>query len=165
VRRIEAIATSKGVDPDQLADRLRLCFRVPRLAVPDAGSELGCHMGAVLQAIQGVCQTAECALLLVTHWNKTGDGRGADRISGAGPAAWARVICSVAILHRGSDPDEASTVLLGVELIGGEIADTRFALHRRVRADDPANLGSPLSYAVEVLADDDPENLDPAAAA
>jgi AAA domain-containing protein len=29
VRRIEAIAAAKGVDPDQLADQLRLCFGVP----------------------------------------------------------------------------------------------------------------------------------------
>ena len=122
-------------------------------------------MGAVLQAIQGVCQHAGCALLVVTHWNKTGDGRGADRISGAGPAAWARVICSVSIQHRGSDPDGASTVLLGVELIGGEIADTRFRIRRRVHADDPTDLGSPLAYAVEVLADDEDQDLDPAAAA
>ncbi len=195
VRRIEAIATAKGVDPEQLADQLRLCFRVPRLAAPGAGSELAAiqaeltahpaalvvldplylaaagasgsdlyDMGAVLQAIQGVCQQAGCALLLVTHWNKTGDGRGADRISGAGPAAWARVICSVSIQHRGSDADGASTVLLGVELIGGEIADTRFRVRRRVHAEDPTDLGSPLSYSVEVLADD-PEDLDPAAAA
>jgi hypothetical protein len=84
-------------------------------------------MGGVLQAIQGVCQAAGCALLVVTHWNKTGDGRGADRISGAGPAAWARVICSVAVHYRGSDQDGASAVVLGVELIGGEIADTAFA--------------------------------------
>jgi AAA domain len=70
-------------------------------------------MGAVLQAIQGVCQHAGCALLVVTHWNKTGDGRGADRISGAGPAAWARVICPVSIHYRGSDPDGASPVVLG----------------------------------------------------
>ena len=196
VRRIEAIATSKGVDPDQLADQLRLCFRVPRLAAPGAGGELAAiqaeleahpaalvvldplylaaagasgsnlyDMGAVLQAIQGVCQHAGCALLVVTHWNKTGDGRGADRISGAGPAAWARVICSVSIQHRGSDPDGASTVLLGVELIGGELADTRFRIRRRVHADDPTDLGSPLAYAVEVLADDEDQDLDPAAAA
>jgi hypothetical protein len=51
--------------------------------------------------------------MVVTHWNKTGDGRGADRISGAGSAAWARVICSVSIQHRGSDADGASSVLLG----------------------------------------------------
>jgi hypothetical protein len=197
VRRIEAIATAKGVDPDQLADQLRLCFRVPRLAAPGAGSELAAiqaeleahpaalvvldplylaaagasganlyDMGAVLQAIQGVCQAAGCALLVVTHWNKTGDGRGADRISGAGPAAWARVICSVAVQYRGSDPDGASSVVLGVEVIGGEIADTRFRLRRRVRADDPADLGAPLAYAIEVLAaDDEPDDMDPAAAA
>jgi AAA domain len=196
VRRVEAIAASKGVNPDQLADQLRLCFRVPRLAAPGAGGELAAiqaeldthpaalvvldplylaaagasgsnlyDMGAVLQAIQGVCQHAGCALLVVTHWNKTGDGRGADRISGAGPAAWARVICSISIQHRGSDPDGASTVLLGVELIGGELADTRFRLRRRVHADDPTDLGSPLAYAVEVLADDEDQDLDPAAAA
>jgi AAA domain len=195
VRRIQAIATNKAVDPDQLADQLRLCFRVPRLAAPGAGGELAAiqqelqahpavlvvldplylaaagasgsnlyDMGAVLQAIQGVCQQAGCALLVVTHWNKTGDGRGADRISGAGPAAWARVICSVSVDHRGSDDDGASTVVLGVEVIGGEIADTGFRLRRRVRADDPADLGSALSYSVEVLAADD-EDLDPAAAA
>jgi hypothetical protein len=190
VRRIEAIATAKGLDPDQLADQLRLCLRVPRLAAPGAGSELAAiqaeleahpaavvvldplylavagasgsnlyDMGAVLQAIQGVCQQAMCALLVVTHWNKTGDGRGADRISGAGPAAWARVICSVSIQDRSSDADGASTVLLGAELIGGEIADTRFRIRRRVRADDPDDLGSRLAYAVEVLADDDSEDL------
>ena len=197
VRRIEAIAASKGVDPDQLADQLRLCFRVPRLAAPGAGSELAAiqaelaehpaalivldplylaaagasgsnlyDMGAVLQAIQGVCQQAGCALLVVTHWNKTGDGRGADRISGAGPAAWARVICSIAVHYRGSDPNGASIVLLGVELIGGEIADTRFRIRRRIRSGDPADLGAPLAYAVEVLADEDEDlGLEPAAAA
>jgi len=189
VRRIQAIATSRGLDPGQLADRLRLCFRVPRLAAAGAGAELAAHsaalvvldplylaaagasgsnlydMGAVLQAIQGICQQAGCALLVVTHWNKTGDGRGPDRIAGAGPAAWARVICSIAVHYRGSDSDGASTVLLGVELIGGEIADTRLRVRRRVRSDDPADLGSPLSYAVEVLADDDNEDLEPAAAA
>jgi hypothetical protein len=193
--RIEAIATAKDVDPEQLANRLRLCFRVPRLAAPGAGGELAAiqaelathpaalvvldplylaaagasgsnlyDMGAVLQAIQGVCQDAGCALLVVTHWNKTGDGRGADRISGAGPAAWARVICSVSVDYRGADDDGASKVLLGVELIGGEIADTRFRIRRRVQAEDPADLGSPLSYSVEVLAGDDGQGLDPAAA-
>ena len=195
VRRIEAIATAKGVDPDQLAERLRLCFRVPRLAAPGAGGELAAiqeelaahpavlvvldplylaaagasgsnlyDMGAVLQAIQGVCQAAGCALLVVTHWNKTGDGRGADRISGAGPAAWARVICSVSVDYRGAEDDGASKVLLGVELIGGEVADTRFRIRRRVLAEDPADLGSPLSYRVEVLVDDEGYELDPAAA-
>jgi hypothetical protein len=55
---------------------------------------------------------------------------------------------------------------LGVELIGGEIADTRFRVRRRVRSEDPTDLGAPLAYAVEVLAADDEDlDLDPAAAA
>jgi AAA domain len=83
------------------------------LAAAGASGSSLYDMGAVLQAIQGVCQHAGRALVVVTHWNKTGDGRGADRISGAGPAAWARVICSVAVHYRGSDADGASGVLLG----------------------------------------------------
>jgi hypothetical protein len=196
VRRIQAIATHKGVDPDQLAQGLRLCFRVPHLAAPGAGQELtavehelAAHpavlvildplylaaggasgsslydMGAVLQAIQAVCQQARCALLVVTHWKKTGDGKGAERISGAGPAAWARVIASVSIAYRSTDQDGASTVLLGFELIGGEIPDTSFRVRRRVRADFPEDLGSSLSYQVEVLAADDSDSADPQAAA
>jgi AAA domain len=57
VRRIEAIATSKGVDPDQLTDRLRLCFRVPRLAAAGAGSELA--------AIQEELQAHPAALVVL----------------------------------------------------------------------------------------------------
>jgi hypothetical protein len=56
--------------------------------------------------------------------------------------------------------------VVGVELNAGEIADTRFRIRRRVRADDPADLGAPLSYSVDVLVgDDDDQDLDPAAAA
>jgi len=195
VRRIQAIATHKHADPELVAERLRLCFRVPHLAAPGVGAELAAiegelathpaalvildplylaaggasgsslyDMGAVLQAIQEVCQQAGCALMVVTHWKKTGDGKGAERISGAGPAAWARVIASVSVDYRGADADGASTVLLGFELIGGELADTHFRVRRRVRADDPADLGSPLSYSVEVLPADDVQGLEPAAA-
>jgi hypothetical protein len=38
-------------------------------------------------------------------------------------------------------------------------------IRRRVRAENPADLGAPLSYAVEVLAADEDEDLEPAAAA
>ena len=65
VRRIEAIATAKGVDPDQLADRLRLCFRVPRLAAPGAGGELA--------AIQAELESAS-----------GGPGRAGPAVSGRG---------------------------------------------------------------------------------
>src|SRR5918992_3280108 len=42
---------------------------------------------------------------------------------------------------------------------------TRLIAELRRHAEDPADLGSPLAYSVEVLADDDDQDLDPAAAA
>ena len=169
---------------------LRVCFRVPmlragadlltverelaerpaRLVILDplylaaAGQATGGNlyeMGAVLTPIQAICQQAGAALVVVTHWNKTGEGTDHKRISGAGPSAWGRVLASAAIAYRGSTPEGASAVVLGFQLVGGEIPDTRFRVRRTVRALDPADLASPLEYAAEVLADDDPTGADP----
>jgi hypothetical protein len=96
--------------------------------------------------------------VVVTHWNKTGEGRGHRRISGVGPGAWGRVLCSAAVAHRTTSPDGTSTVVLAFEVIGGELADTAFRVRRRVWATNPADLASPLHYAVEVLADDPPDD-------
>jgi AAA domain len=183
VRRLRAACAHKGLAVEELAARIRLCFRVPRLTsgadlaavagelaacpaalvildplylavgVAGAGADLYA-MGAVLSGIQGVCQRAGAALVVVTHWNKTGEGRGAKRISGVGPGAWGRVLCSAAVAHRTTSPDGASTVVLAFEVVGGELADTTFRVRRRVWATDPADLASPLHYAVEVLADE-----------
>jgi hypothetical protein len=185
VRRLRAVCAHKHLQVEELAARIRLCFRVPRLTsgadlaavagelatspaalvvvdplylavgVAGAGADLYA-MGAVLSAIQGVCQRAGAALVVVTHWNKTGEGRGAKRICGVGPGAWGRVLASAAVAHRTTSPDGASTVVLAFEVIGGELADTTFRVRRRVRAADPADLASPVHYAVEVLADDTP---------
>jgi hypothetical protein len=164
---------------------LRLCFRVPKLTSGDELDQIAAEladrpaalvildplylavgagatganlyaMGAVLSAIQAVCQQAGAALVVVTHWNKTGDGAGVQRISGVGPGAWGRVLASAGVAHRATTPDGASTVVLAVEVIGGETADQHFRVRRRVWADDPTDLGSPLRYTVEVLAGDDP---------
>jgi hypothetical protein len=94
------------------------------VGVAGAGADLYA-MGSVLSGIQGVCQRAGAALVVVTHWNKTGEGRGAKRISGVGPGAWGRVLCSAAVAHRATSPDGASTVVLAVEVIGGELATGR----------------------------------------
>jgi hypothetical protein len=171
--------------------RLRLCFRVPKLTSGEelaaVAGELHAHpaalvildplylavagaatgadlyaMGAVLAGIQGVCQQAGAALVVVTHWNKTGEGRGAKRISGVGPGAWGRVLCSAGVAHRATGPDGTSTVVLAVEVIGGELADLEFRVRRQVRAEDPTDLASPLNYQVEVLPDD-PDDPDGAA--
>jgi AAA domain len=183
VRRLRAICAHKHLQVEKLAARIRLCFRVPRLtsgadlaavagelatspaalvivdplylAIGTAGAGADLYaMGTVLSAIQGVCQQAGAALVVVTHWNKTGEGRGAKRISGVGPGAWGRVLCSAAVAHRTTSADGASAVVLAVEVIGGELADTAFRVRRQVWAEDPADLASPLHYAVEVLADD-----------
>ncbi|HEY2958670.1 MAG TPA: AAA family ATPase [Actinomycetota bacterium] len=167
---------------------LRLCFRVPKLTSGEelaavagelhehpaalvildplylavAGAATGADlyaMGAVLAGIQAVCQQAGVALVVVTHWNKTGEGRGAKRISGVGPGAWGRVLASAGIAHRASSPDGGSTVVLSVEVVGGELADLAFRVRRQVRAEDPADLASPLHYQVEVLPDD-PDDLE-----
>ena len=127
------------------------------VGVAGAGADLYA-MGTVLSAIQGVCQQAGAALVVVTHWNKTGEGRGAKRISGVGPGAWGRVLASAAVAHRATSPDGASTVVLAFEVIGGELADQAFRVRRRIRAEDPADLASPLHYTVEVLADDPPDD-------
>jgi hypothetical protein len=195
VRRLRAICAHKHLAVEALAARIRLCFRVPRLtsgedlaavgaeltatpaalvildplylAVGTAGAGADLYaMGRVLSAIQGVCQSAGAALVVVTHWNKTGEGRGAKRISGVGPGAWGRVLCSAAVAHRATSPDGASTVVLAFEVVGGELADTAFRVRRRIRAEDPADLASPLHYTVEVLADDpadDPADEPPGA--
>jgi hypothetical protein len=168
---------------------LRLCFRVPmlragadlltverelserpaRLVILDplylaaAGQATGGNlyeMGAVLTPIQAICQQAGAALVVVTHWNKTGEGTDHKRISGVGPSAWGRVLASAAITYRGTTPEGASAVVLAFELVGGEIPDTRFRVRRTVRALDPADLASPLEYAAEVLPDDDPASTD-----
>jgi hypothetical protein len=171
---------------------LRLCFRVPTLtsgedlaaiqaeltgrpaalvvidplylAVGQGATGANLYaMGAVLSAIQAVCQAAGAALVVVTHWNKTGDGTGIHRISGVGPGAWGRVLASAGVAHRATDSATgASTVVLGVELRGGELADQAFRVRRRVWADDPADLASPLHYQVEVLPDQEQAG-DPAA--
>src|SRR6266508_3696468 len=97
VRRLRAICAHKDLQAEELAARIRLCFRVPRLT-----------SGADLAAV----------------------GRGAKRISGVGPGAWGRVLCSAAVAHRTTSPDGASTVVLGFEVIGGELADTAFRVRR-----------------------------------
>ena len=187
VRRLRAICAHKHLQVEDLAARIRLCFRVPRLtsgadlaavagelaaapaalvildplylAIGTAGAGADLYaMGTVLSAIQGVCQSAGTALVVVTHWNKTGEGRGAKRISGVGPGAWGRVLASAAVAHRATSPDGASTVVLAFEVIGGELADQAFRVRRRIRAEDPADLASPLHYTVEVLADDPPDD-------
>jgi hypothetical protein len=186
VRRLRAVCAHKGLDPAGLAGRLRLCFRVPKLrsgedlAAVEAELEASAaglvvvdplylaatgaqaaslfDMGAALEPIQAVCQHAGAALVVVHHWNHTGQGTGMSRMSGAGAVEWGRVLGSIAVRRRSVEPDStASNVLLGAEFVGGEIPEQRFGLRRRVWAEDPEDLASPLHYEASVLDDLPPE--------
>jgi RecA-family ATPase len=65
------------------------------------GAKLGdlYAMGAMLEAPQRLCTEAEAALLVVTHHNR-GEGRGAHRLTGTGPAEWGRVLINATVISR-----------------------------------------------------------------
>jgi hypothetical protein len=99
-----------------------------------------------------VAQQHAAALVVVPHWNQTGTGKGSERMSGAGPAEWGRVLVSVNVEHRSTDSaTKATHVTLGWSFEGDEIPDIRLRTRRRVWAEDPDDLGSALHYEVEVL--------------
>ncbi len=180
VRRVRAVAASKGIELEALRGLLRVSERAPQIAQEDAlervltdllghddtrlvvidplylaaagadGSNLY-KMGEALTGIQSVCQVVGAALILTTHWNKTGVGKGAQRFTGVGPGAWGRVLGSGEVTGSRTLGDGASEVNISWEFTGSEIAETVFDVTRRVRAEDPEDLSSPLHYAVEVV--------------
>ena len=70
-------------------------------------------------------------------------------MSGAGPDAWGRVLISAAVVSRTTDSTTRATdVVLELEFQGDEIPETTVRIRRRVWADDPDDLTSPLHYEV-----------------
>jgi len=135
------------------ATRPRLLLIDPLyLAARGARASALYEMGEVLEGVQLVAQQAGCALVVVHHWNQTGTGRGAERMSGAGPAEWGRVLVSVAVVSSHVDSlTKETAVTLDIDFVGDEIPDTEVRVRRRVRADDPDDLSSALHYQVEAL--------------
>lgn len=188
-RRIRAVCESRDVDPASLP--IRVCVRVPHLTSEAAmalvadeierhrpvlviidplylaargarGSDLY-EMGANLEGIQVICQRAGSALIIAHHWNKTGEGKGAKRMSGAGPDAWGRVLISASVVSRHTDRETgASSVVLDIDFQGDEIAETTTRIRRKVWTDDPDDLASAMHYEVEIMeagaGPDDPEH-------
>ncbi len=108
-------------------------------------------MGAVLESIQLLCQQHGAALMVVTHWNKTGTGNGSDRITGVGPGEWGRVLVSTSVEHRQTQDDRSTVATLKVLFEGDEIPETELRLRRWISADDQDDLASPMHYRVEAL--------------
>lgn len=178
LRRIRAIGVHKGLTRKEVdALPILLCFRAPQLGstkhlavisnvlereqpafvIVDplylaAGGANGADlyaMGALLGNIQAVAQTYGTSLLIAHHWNKTGEGNGHNRSSGVGPGAWGRVLISVGVLSSHTDDTtQETTVRLEWAFKGDEIPETTMTLVRRVRAEDPTDLNSPLHYEI-----------------
>jgi hypothetical protein len=152
VPRLAAPAQLEQVAAELAAHPARLVILDPLyLAAAGARGNDLYEMGELLQGAQQVCQHAGAALVVVAHWNKTGEGRGHKRTYGTGPAQWGRVLVSASVHARHTGDDLVSTVELGFEAIGGEIADQQWRIRRTVWADDPADLASPLHYQVDRL--------------
>jgi len=182
VRRLRAIAEARGLIADDLD--IWVCTRAPHLSDATHLAALGDQvtairpqlvildplylaargangadlyaMGALLERPQHICQTAGAALLVVTHFNRSRDTKGAARFTGAGPAEWGRVLIAATILTRHTDrATKTTTVLVELDITGGEIPDQTLRLRRTITADDPDNLDSPLTYAVDLPDADD----------
>jgi hypothetical protein len=181
LRRLRAICAAKDIALEDLD--ISLCFRAPHLTdhghLTRIGEEVGrapCalvvvdplylaargakssqlyEMGEHLERIQTVVQAHDAALAIIHHWNKTGEGKGADRMSGVGPAEWGRVLGSAAVLTKHTDlVTRETSVVLDWEFTGDEIPETEIRIRRRIWADNPDDLDSPLHYHVELLEGD-----------
>lgn len=181
LRRLRAICSSRGLAVEDLP--IELCFKVPHLtailhvaaiaekvkamspalviidplylAAAGAKSADLYDMGTHLSNVQAVCQDGKAALAVIHHWNQTGKGTGKDRMSGAGPAAWGRVLVSVAVKASSTDAaTKATSVTLDWQFVGDEIPTTEVRLRRKVWAEDPDDLASPMHYEIEELEHD-----------
>lgn len=169
LRRLDAAAKARGLNLDDLA--IVVCTRAPHLNdlahmaqfeqqinvqrpvlvtldplyLSARGAELGdlYKMGELLEGPQRICQSLGASLFVVTHFNRQA-GTGARRLTGAGPAEWGRFLITANVTSRRADDRGGTRVVTKVEVIGGEIADHAITLDRRVWADDPNDLDSPL---------------------
>ena len=189
VRRIRAICASRGLRAEDLA--IIVCARAPHLS--DVGHmaifaeqvetteprlvlldplylSLGGSdgrdlygMGQVLERPQIVCDSLGVSFVVVTHFNRGGKS-GANRISGAGPAEWGRVLIGAEVKSRHTDPDtKTTTVVTQLDVIGSEVPDQVFRIKRVIAAEDPDDLDSPLSYDIETeTVSDDTNDMPPA---
>jgi hypothetical protein len=184
LRRLRAICDHRGVRYEDLP--IRVCFRVPHLTSALHLDAIACEvatlrpalvvvdplylaargaktsqlneMGEHLENVQHVAMRYGAALAIVHHWNKTGEGKGAKRMTGAGGAEWGRVLVSVSVMTKHTDKTTGTTsVVLEWDFEGDEIPDTSLRVKRRVWSDNPDDLASPMHYELDVVEDDPAE--------
>jgi hypothetical protein len=177
VRRLRAICNGRGLKAEDLP--IVVCARAPHLGnnahlalfqeqtahtkpslvildplYLSAGGADGKDlyaMGALLEKAQHTCEAHDASLLVITHYNRK-EGSGPMRMTGAGPAEWGRILIGAKVISRHTNIETlATTVVLELDVIGGEIPDQGIRVRRDIHADDPADLDSPLHYNVHVL--------------
>lgn len=179
IARFDAVCRSKDLDPDEVAEHVTICFRVPTLTNEQVMAEVQAHldafqptlvildplylavggasgsdlyaMGEVLSQLQYAVQAVKAALLVLTHHKKSESSDPFARITGVGPGAWGRflMVGDITDRHEDSDHEGGSVVTTRMEFRGGRIADKDVQYRRRIWSDDPSDLSSPLYYVVE----------------
>jgi hypothetical protein len=197
LRRLDAICTARGLDLDELP--IYVCFLAPNLSSAESllamEYEIALHqpiaaiidplylaigekgdgsdlygMGPILNGFKNICRPYRCAPVLLSHWNKTGEGTGRSRITGVGTTHWARTIVSAssagtpdierfettaeAADEDGSDKPVTQlrvTSTLRFEFSGNSFPAQNLIVRRRMWADDPLDLDSPLHYEAELV--------------
>lgn len=186
VRRLEAIARSKGLTDEQFLElQIHAMFSVPQINDDQHMSELETKiqnvkpalviidpfylaaggsdasslsgMGQLLQRIQLACQRHGAALMVSHHWNKTGNGDAHSRTSGVGLTAWGRVLMSIEVTGESLDADtKRSSVSQQWHIKGDEIPSQVLAITRDVWEDVPGDLTCRMNYELSNQSDQAP---------
>jgi len=172
-RRVDAIAAAAGRDPAELEGRLFIHPRsfsavndVPRLQAELESLEPGLvlldpayrymagvkaqlfDMGAVLTPLQEACSAVGAPLIVGHHYNRRNGAEREERISGAGPLEWARLVITAEAPPRRDEDD----VVVTFEVTGNSIDPITFNVRRHVEALDDSP-DPELVYTVEVVAE------------
>lgn len=109
-------------------------------------------MGGVLERAQLIAQDHGAALMVAHHNNRNAAASGSDRLSGAGPAEWGRVLVSIEAKSHKVDTDTGRTdTHLEVVVDGDEVPGGSHRFRRVISADDQDDLGSRLRYALTAV--------------
>lgn len=176
VQRIEAVARSKGLDPDEdlsglyvetLSPRLGSALDLedlarwveelrPALVIIDPlylsvgksahAGQLN-EMGELLGRAQRICQPAGAALIFVHH-NKKGSADGSDKMTGAGPAEWGRVLVVLEAGRPQLDPETKAETRSITLSVSGQVPSMDLTITRTIGRANWTDPNSPFDYAV-----------------
>ena len=122
------------------------------LSAGEADGQNLAKMGLVLRNVQGVAQGLDAAILITSHWNKTGEGAGFNRWSGIGLQEWARILINVSVTDfknaRSYEADPTGSTSAELKLtLKGEVAG-EYVIDRKVWRDDADDPNSMMHYQV-----------------